>query len=100
MRTLLRDSCLHLRLYLSLLLSSLFWLQRFLLFDHGLDTVVHILDEIDFGATKSTLVRDIIDVVISFRMLTMGTSDLDIVLISDSLEFRLLEAEIGQVDMN
>jgi hypothetical protein len=83
---LLRDSCLHLKLNLSLLLSNLFGLKSFLLFDHGLDTVVHVLDEIDFRATKSTLVRDVIDVVVSFSVLAMGTSDLYMETVCDGLE--------------
>jgi hypothetical protein len=96
---------LHILLFLLRLLHGLFFhfkLRCELKFtiDHGLDAVVHVLDKINLRATKPALVRDVINMVVSFGMLTMGTSDLDIVLISDSLEFSLLEAEIGQVDMN
>ena len=89
---LLRDSCLHLRLYLSLLLGCLFGLQSLLLFDHGLDTVVHVLDEIDFGATKPALVRNVVDVVVSFRVLAMGTSDLNMETVCDGLKVGFLFA--------
>ena len=97
----LRESSnLCLRLIFSLGLSRLFGLQSLLLFDHGLDTVVHVLDEIDFGATKSALVRDVVDVVVSFSMLTMGTSDLDMEFVCDGLEIGFLLTEEGEVDVD
>jgi len=39
------------------ILCQLVVCSEFLLsIDHGLDTVVHVLDEVDFGATKSAQV--------------------------------------------
>lgn len=68
--------------------------------DHSLDTVVHILDEVDFGAAESADVGDIVDVVVGLGVLTVGTSDLHVVLISDSLELLLLVAELGKSDVH
>ena len=58
-----------------------------LLGDHGLDTVVHVLDKIDLRATKSSLVGNVIDVISRFGMLSVDASDLDMEFVSDGLEF-------------
>ena len=74
--------------------------QLFLSSDHGLDTVVHVLDECDFGAAESSQVGDVVDVVISLRVLAVGTSDLHVVLSSDGLKLLLLVAELGELDVH
>jgi len=47
--------------------NSLSWgcttAEFFLFGDHGLNTVVHVLDEIDLRATESAFVRDVVDMV-------------------------------------
>ena len=68
--------------------------------DHSLDTIVHILNEVNLRATESSQVGDIVDVIISLRVLTVGTSDLDVVLLSNSLELILLIAELGELDVD
>ena len=68
--------------------------------DHGLDTVVHVLDEVDLGATKSAEVRDVEDAVISLSVLTMGTTDLDVVLVSDGLELILMFGKLRKFDVD
>jgi hypothetical protein len=95
----------HILLFLLRLLDGLFFHFRLrcelkFTMDHGLDTVVHVLHEIDLGATKSAHVRDVVDVVVSFSVLTMSTSDLNMVLVSNGLEFSLLNSEVGQVDVD
>lgn len=40
--------------------------QRHLLLDHGLHSVVHVLDEGDLGEAEAPLVRDVVDVVRGF----------------------------------
>ena len=68
--------------------------------NHSLDTVVHVLDEIDLGTTKSAEVRDVEDAVISLGVLTMGTTDLDVVLVGDGLELILMLGKLGKFDVD
>jgi len=68
--------------------------------DHSLDTVVHVLDEVDLGATKSAEVRDVEDAVIGLGVLTMGTTDLDVVLVGDGLELILMLGKLRKFDMD
>ena len=88
---------------------DLFWLsgrgsttttKLFLFIDHGLDSIVHILNEINFGKTESPLVGDVVDVVSRLGVLSVDASDLDIETVGNSLEFGLLDSELGQFDVN
>jgi len=58
------------------------------------------LNKVDLRAAESTEVGNIVDVVISLGVLTVGTSDLNIVLVSDSLELILLVSELGKSDVD
>jgi len=69
-------------------------------FNHCLDTVVHILDQVLLGATKSPNVGYVIDMVISLCMFAVSTADLNEVLISDCFEFFLALAKEWQMDMH
>ena len=60
--------------------------ETFLGLNHGFDTIVHVLDEIDLGATESAEVGNIVDSVIALGVFAVGSADLDIVLVSDCLE--------------
>ena len=71
-----------------------------LLGNHCLHTIVHILDQVNLRAAQSSLVRDIIDMVRGLRVLAVDASDLDVVLIGNSLEFIHLRAKLGQFDVN
>ena len=68
--------------------------------DHGLDAVVHVLDEVNLGTTESAEVRDVEDAVISLSVLTVGTTDLDVVLVSDGLELILMSAKLRKFDVD
>ena len=68
--------------------------------DHGLDTVVHILDKVDLGATESAEVGDVEDAVVGLSVLAVGTTDLDVILVSDGLELILSLAELGELNMH
>ena len=68
--------------------------------DHSLDTVVHVLDEIDLGATESAEVRNVEDAVIGLGVLTMGTTDLDVVLVGDGLELILMLGKLRKFDVD
>ena len=74
--------------------------KLFFLSDHSLNTIVHVLDEIDFGPSKSPLVGDIVDVVSRFRVLSVDSSNLDVELVSNGLKLWHSNAELGQCNMN
>ena len=74
--------------------------ESFLSFNHGLNAIVHVLDEINFGSSKSSLVRDVVDVVRRLGVLSMDASDLDVVLIGDLLEVGHFDSELGQLDVD
>ena len=62
--------------------------------DHSLDTVVHVLDEVLLGAAETAAVRDVEDTVAGVGVLTVLTTDLDVVLVSDALEARPVLHEV------
>ena len=68
--------------------------------DHGLDTIVHILNKVLLRATESTAVRDIEDAIAGIGVLTAGSTDLDVVLSSDCLELLHAGTELGKVDVD
>ena len=68
--------------------------------DHGLDTVVHVLDEFLLGAAEAALVGDVVGAVVGLGVLTVDTTDLDVVLVSDGLEGSHVLAELGELDVD
>lgn len=54
--------------------------------DHGFEAVVHILHEVALGAAEASLVGNIEDSIVSFSVLTMDASDLDVVPIRNIVE--------------
>jgi hypothetical protein len=68
--------------------------------DHSLDTVVHVLDEVDLGATQSTEVRDVEDAVVALGVLTVGATDLYVVFVRNSLELVGLLTKLGELDVH
>jgi len=68
--------------------------------DHGFDSIVHILDEVDFGTTKSTLVGDIKDTIVSLSVLSMSSSDVNIVLLGNSMELIWVLSEFWKLDVD
>ena len=69
-------------------------------FDEGSDSVNHVLDKLSFGSSESSLVGDIEDTVVGLSVLSVDTSDLDEVLVSDSVELLLALHELWKLDMN
>jgi len=51
--------------------------------DHGLHAVVHVLDEVNFGTTQSAKVGNVVDTIVTLSVLSVCSTDLDIVLVSD-----------------
>jgi len=68
--------------------------------DKGLNTVVHVLGKLDLVAAKTAQVGDIEDAIASVGVLTVGTTDLDVVLVGNGLHETLVLLELGQVDVN
>ena len=74
--------------------------QLLLFLDESFDTIVHILDEINFVSAKSSQVGDIEDTVVTLSVLTVDTSDLYVVLISNGLHKALLLHKFWKVNVN
>jgi len=96
---------LEMRTSLNFLLSSLLsrgsTTSKLLFFgNHGLYTIVHVLDKVDLRSAKSPLVGDIISVVRRFRVLTMDSSDLDMVLVGDGLELLHALTKFGKLNVD
>ena len=68
--------------------------------DHSLDAVVHVLDEVDLVAAESSQVRDVEHAIVGLGVLTVDTSDLDVVLVSDLLVELGVLHQLGQVDVD
>ena len=68
--------------------------------NHGFYAVVHVLNEIDLRATKSTLVGDIVDMISGLGVLTMDATDLNVELVGNLLEFSHLDAELRESNVN
>ena len=67
---------------------------------HSLDTVVHILDEIFLATAETTLVRDVEDAIAGVGVLTVLATDLNVELVSDTLESRPVLHEGGETDVD
>jgi len=74
--------------------------QGFFSLNKCFDTIVHVLHKFDLVSAESSEVRDIEYTVIGLGMLTMNTSNLDVVLISNGVHEILLGHEFREVDMN
>jgi hypothetical protein len=74
--------------------------QAFLGSDHGFNSIVHVLDKLDFVSSESSEVGDIEDTVVSFGVLSVDTSDLYVIFVSDGLVEFLVVHQFWQVDVN
>merc|ERR1712046_269562 len=68
--------------------------------DHGFNSIVHVLDELDLVSSESSQVGDIEDTIISFGVLSVDTSDLDLIFVSNGLMEVWVLHELWKVDMN
>ena len=68
--------------------------------DHSLDTIVHVLNQVNFGSAEASSVGNIENTVVSLTVLSMDTSDLNEVFIGDTLEHILLLSEQWKFDVN
>ena len=59
--------------------------QGFFSSDHGFNTVVHVLDQFDLVSSESSQVGNIEDTIVGLGVLSVNTSDLNLVLVGDGL---------------
>ena len=74
--------------------------QGFLGSDHGFDTIIHILDELDLVSSESSQVGNIENTIISLGVLTVDTSDLYVIFIGNGLVEILGLHQFWQVDVD
>jgi hypothetical protein len=74
--------------------------QAFLGSDHRFDSIVHVLDKLDFVSSESSEVRDIEDTVVSFGVLSVDSSNLYVIFIGNGLVEIFLFHQFWQVDVN
>jgi len=74
--------------------------QAFLGSDHRFDSIVHVLDKLDFVSSESSEVGDIEDTVVSLGVLSVDTSDLYVIFIGNGLVEFLVLHQFWQVDVN
>ena len=74
--------------------------KSFFCFDHSFDPIIHILNKIFFRSTESSFVRDVENSIVSFSMLTMDTSYLNIVFICNFLKLDFVLRKHWKFDMN
>ena len=67
--------------------------------DHGRDASMHVLDKLNFRQTKSLLIWNIIDMIVSLTVFTMSASNLQVELFGEIFKNLLVgfEAEIREV---
>jgi len=66
------------------------------------NTIDHVPNEFLLRSAESSLVRDVEHAIVGLSMLTVGTTDLNVVLISDLLELRIVgrRRKLGQFNMH
>jgi hypothetical protein len=74
--------------------------QRFLGSDHGFNTIVHVLDQLDLVSSESSQVGDVEDTIVGLGVLTVDTSDLDVVLVGNRLMKRCVLHQFWQVNVH
>mgnify|MGYP000323950432 FL=1 len=74
--------------------------QGFLGSDHGFNSVVHVLDKLNFVSSESSQVGDVEDAVVCFGVLSVDTSDLHVVLIGDGLMEVLVGHQLWKMNVH
>jgi len=81
-------------------MSKFSYSQALFSFDHGFDTIVHVLDELDLVSSESSQVGDIEDTVVSLSVFSVDTSDLNLIFVSNRLMEIWVLHELWKVDVN
>ena len=80
--------------------SLSFSCKLFLTSDHGFDAIIHVLDKLNLGTSKSSLVGYVIGMVRWLAVLSMDTSNLDEVFSCDFLKLIFLLPKIRKLNMD
>ena len=92
---------LYLSLNMSIVKGYIFhYSEGQLLLNHSFNTIVHVLDERHLREAESSLIGDVVDVVSGLRVFSVDTSDLDVVFVSDCLEFVLPSTQFGKLNVD
>ena len=75
-------------------------LHGFFSIDEGVNTVYHILNKFFLGFTKSSSVGNIENSIVGFRVFSMDTSDLNLVLVGNIIELFFLSLELWKANMD
>jgi hypothetical protein len=81
-------------------LSTALRSKFFFLINHGLNSVVHVLNKLCLASAESSLVRNIIDMIVSLGMLSVGTSNLDVIFVCNGLENIFLLSKVREKYMD
>ena len=65
-----------------------------------MNSVDHVLNELFLRSSESSEVGDVVSTVIRLTVLSVDTSDLYVIFVSDSLELVLLLGELWKLDMD
>jgi len=68
--------------------------------DHGFNTIVHVLNKVFLRSAEPSLVGDVKDSIIGFSVLSVNSSDLNVVLVCNFLELWLILGEAWKLDVN
>ena len=68
--------------------------------NHSVDTIDHILNKVFLRSSESSSVGDIVGTVIGLRVLSVDTSDLHLVFVSNFVESFLVLLELWERDMD
>ena len=68
--------------------------------NHGFDAIIHVLNEGNFRAAKTTAIGNVKDSVARVRVLTMAAADLHIVPVGDGLEPRPVLHQVRKMDVH
>ena len=68
--------------------------------DEGSDTINHVLNKLFLRSTESSSVGDIKDTIVGLSVLSVDTSDLDIVFVSNGIELFLVVHQLWKLNVN
>lgn len=74
--------------------------QGFFNSDHLFDAIVHVLDKLNLTSAETTSVGDVVGAVVGLGVLTVGTADLHVELVGNSLEPRHVSGKLGELNVD
>jgi len=80
--------------------SFLFYSQLGFGFHEGSNTIDHVLDEVLLGSAESSEVGDVENAIVGLSVLSVDTSDLNVVLSGDFVESLFVGSKLGELDVD